>query len=68
MISMSTHSQLLLQVLDLGVECVDVLRLPLVGRVACDCQLGQTVQRLLQPLNICQQLCDLTHKYYNVTL
>lgn len=56
---MSTHSQLLLEALDLGLECVDVLRLSLIGCIARVCQLGQTIQCLLQSLNICQQLCDL---------
>lgn len=36
----ATHSQLLLKALDLGLECVNVLSLSLVGRVASISQLG----------------------------
>lgn len=54
-----THSQLLLEALDLRLERVDVLRLPLVGHVAGVGQLRQTVQSLFQPLHVRQQLCDL---------
>lgn len=54
-----THSQLLLEALDLGLQRVDVLRLPLVGHVAGVGQLRQAVQCLLQSLHVRQQLCDL---------
>lgn len=54
-----THSQLLLEALDLGLECVDVLRLPLVRHVAGVGQLRQTVQCLFESLRVRQQLCDL---------
>lgn len=56
---MCTHSQLLLEALDLDLHRIGVLRLSLTGRVAGVSQLGQTTQSLFQPLNICQQLCDL---------
>lgn len=54
-----THSQLLLEALDLRLERVDVLRLPLVGHVAGVGQLRQAVQSLLQSLHVRQQLRDL---------
>ena len=43
----STYSQLLLEGFDLGLECVHLLRLSLVGGIACIYQLGQTIQSLL---------------------
>lgn len=57
-----THSQLLLEALDLGLQRVHVLRLPLVGHVAGVGQLRQTVESLLQSLHVRQQLCDLEKK------
>lgn len=57
-----THSQLLLQALDLGLECVYVLHLSLIGcSVASVRQLGQTIEGLLQSLHVRQQLADLKH-------
>lgn len=55
----ATHSQLLLETLDLRLQRVHVLRLPLVGHVAGVGQLRQTVQGLLQSLHVRQQLGDL---------
>ena len=56
---MSPYSQLLLQALELALECVNVLRLSFVGRTAGVRQLRQTVHSLLQLLHICHQLRDL---------
>lgn len=58
-----THSQLLLEALDLRLQRVDVLRLPLVGHVAGVGQLRQTVQSLFQSLHVRQQLCDLEFRH-----
>ena len=63
---MFTHSQLLLQALDLGLKCVNVLRLPLIWCVACVRQLRQPIQRLLQSLHICQQLRDLNTRKHSL--
>lgn len=63
-----TYSQLLLEALDLGLQCLCVLRLSLTGGVAGVSQLGETTQSLLQSLNICQQLCDLKHDRTNIVI
>lgn len=65
---MRTHSQLLLEALDLRLHCISVLRLPLAGRVAGVGQLGQATQSLLQPLHIRQQLRDLKHQDTNTLI
>lgn len=63
-----TYSQLLLEALDLGLQCLCVLRLSLTGGVAGVSQLGETTQSLFQSLNICQQLCDLKHDRTNTVI
>lgn len=57
----ATYSQLLLEALDLRLECVNVLSMSLVGSIASVSQLRQAIESLFQPLHICQQLCDLKH-------